>query len=364
MRLDSLLDTELLNRHITDGNIRAQRHPTEPLTIYCYTPAASYRRAWDNVTRTCRGLIVDDDGTIRARPFAKFWNLGEHGPDTYAGPLNLTPPLSVSEKADGSLGIAYTRPSDGRLAWATKGSFTSQQANWANNWWEINGTALADPHRFTYLAEIVYPQNRIVVDYGDTQALIYLAALDIYTGKAIDRGDEPLWWPGLVATRELHDTIDTLRLGLPNREGYVITSADRLTRVKVKEAEYLRLHAIVTNCSARTIWKCLADGADITEFISNVPDEFADWAKRIANELTRAHAETLANARSEHARILAMLPTCWTRRDYADHATNADHPALLFMLLDGNTDKLNQAAWAMVRPTADRPFTTDDDTED
>ncbi len=72
--------------------------------------------------------------------------------------------FDVYEKMDGSLGILYWI--DDKPFLATRGAFESEQA--------IKGTELLRKHQnlnklnrnYTYLFEIIYPSNRIVVDYG------------------------------------------------------------------------------------------------------------------------------------------------------------------------------------------------------
>jgi RNA ligase len=121
-----------------------------------------------------------------ARPFPKFFNYGEQ-PDEDT--RRLGQPFTLSEKVDGSLGIHYRW--NGTDGIATRGSFHSPQAQWAT-------AALADspPVRFdygrTHLFEIVYPENRIVVDYGDRAELVYLATLDWRTGETVGGWAWPL----------------------------------------------------------------------------------------------------------------------------------------------------------------------------
>src|SRR4051812_16154524 len=95
------------------------------------------------LTLACRsrGLIVDRDDNIIARPFGKFFNHGERlaaeelkslyaraGKDG-EGKQRL-PPVHVYDKVDGSLGILYWTSSGPMIA--TRGSFQSEQAGEAN----------------------------------------------------------------------------------------------------------------------------------------------------------------------------------------------------------------------------------------
>src|SRR5690242_9333607 len=67
-----------LTARVEQRLISVQQHPTEGLYIYNYTPLVQFSRAWDEYTLMCRGLILDDGGTVVARPFRKFFNLEEY----------------------------------------------------------------------------------------------------------------------------------------------------------------------------------------------------------------------------------------------------------------------------------------------
>ena len=136
MKLNQLLDIELLNKHRAAGFVGVQFHPTLPLRIYNYTHLAQYDgKAWgDGTIDYCRGLIVDNEDEIIARPFKKFHNLNTANiPETCEENLPAQEPI-VSAKLYGSLGIYYWY--DGQEGIATRGSFTSPQAVWATNWYK------------------------------------------------------------------------------------------------------------------------------------------------------------------------------------------------------------------------------------
>src|SRR5438874_2440055 len=116
MKLDGI------EKLIDEGVVRATRHPSLPLTIYNYTAKCQYDQLWSDVTRVCRGLIIDDNGTVVARPFPKFFNMDEHS----RSDIVFSKAFTITEKVDGSLGVLY--PSGDGWAIATRGSFTSGQA--------------------------------------------------------------------------------------------------------------------------------------------------------------------------------------------------------------------------------------------
>lgn len=107
--LHELLDINALTEQIAAGWITDRRHPDDnDLRILNYSPAAQYAQkagTWTRETSACRGLIVRDDEIV-ARPWTKFFNYGEH-PE---GSLDLSAPVEVTDKMDGSLGIIYPAP--------------------------------------------------------------------------------------------------------------------------------------------------------------------------------------------------------------------------------------------------------------
>ena len=173
VQLADLLDVDLLARHVRDGYVSVRDHPEAPLQILNYTAAAQYDRAWDDVTRQCRGLIVHtgwDD--VVARPWPKFHNYGEHE----EGTLDLDALVEVTDKLDGSLGILYPA-AKGQWAIATRGSFESEQAIRGTRMWRDNYSHMRPEPGWTFLFEIIYPENRIVVDYAGAEDLVLLGAV-------------------------------------------------------------------------------------------------------------------------------------------------------------------------------------------
>ena len=236
------VDISLLNALVEQKYLTVQHHSTADLLIYNYTTKTQAERYWTPETMMCRGLITKPDGTLVARPFPKFFNLEEHPGDL---PIE---PFQVFEKLDGSLGILFFV--DGKPYLATRGSFTSDQAIRGNVILERYQDVMFDPE-FTYLFEIIYADNRIVVDYGDREDLVLLAAIHTESGEELDISEHQ--WPFPVATR--YDGITDLSAlrdrEEANREGFVIRFAGG-TRVKVKFAEYVRLHRLVTGVNAKT----------------------------------------------------------------------------------------------------------------
>ena len=323
------------NKHVT-----VREHPDLPLRILNYTPAAQYSRAWNDCTRACRGLILDHEGTVVARPFPKFFNHGEL--DQYNIDIDLDAPVSVWDKLDGSLGIVYPTP-DGPAV-ATRGSFTSDQAVWATGWLRRRMPGYRVRQGLTDLVEIIYPENRIVVDYGDMATLVGIATIDLATGETF-----PSEWPGLTARQFDADTLfDALRLPpRDNAEGIVIHDHTAGRLIKVKQDDYVRLHRIVTGWNDRTVWEWLRDGNDPAAIAEQVPDEFYQWVQKTVQRLTTQHHDLITTAHDAYRQTAGG-----SRKDFA--IAIKDHPlrAALFMLADGKN--IDMWAWDQIRPKGEK----------
>jgi RNA ligase len=399
--LNDLIPHDELHAALDAGLVTRKQHPHLPLSIYTYTRAAQYSRAWNTATLRCRGLIADDlTHEIVAWPFPKFFNVGEHqlGHD-YAPPLPEGEPFEVYDKVDGSLGILFHY--DGRWHAASKGSFTSEQAMWAQAWLSTSDTRALWPDT-TYLAEIIYPENRIVVDYGDRQDLVLLAAYDrdgteipLATASVewLEIGNVVRTWPALPLPELLKLAEANIRPdGTPtsgiSTEGYVIRYASGL-RAKAKLSEYVRLHKVLTGITERDIWRmvgmqryadqppklvakalgCPADEitslqasghSPLDALLDAVPDEFDQWVKSVAARL-EFQARTLGARVADEYAVIAHLGN--DRGVFARAVQRIEDPAVracMFLMLDGRPTGLH--LWRAVKPESAAPFVADDDT--
>ena len=261
-----------------------QVHPTLPLTIWNYSEKVQYDSLWNDITLQTRGLVTDNKGNIVARPFKKFFNDSEkkHTP---------TPDFDVYDKLDGSLGILFHY--EGEWVLATRGSFTSDQA--------VKGFEMLQKYDYqklhkdyTYLFEIIFKENRIVVQYP-YEDLILLGMIHTKTGYEVD-----LYGEGNDV--RLKNLINNLKFKVVKKydgindysilkgkikddeEGFVVKFSNG-DRIKIKGEEYLRLHKIMTNVSTTAVWEMLSEGRDVLEIIKDVPDEFYNKVKSYVRDL-------------------------------------------------------------------------------
>jgi RNA ligase len=296
VHLFNAIDRATYKKAVEAGYIKVQSHPDiQGYLIHNYTDACTWDQAWDEATLNCRGLITDDDGNIVARGMPKFFNSDQEQAPKFA----LDDEVIVSDKADGSLGILYYTP-DFMEAIATRGSFTSDQAVWATNWWRENRPEMALEAGKTYLWEIIYPENRIVVDYGGKEGLVFLGTVDNETGRF-----EPGWIPETdCATRYSYKTWGEV-LAAPERanaEGFVVTRVSDGAMVKIKYEDYKRLHKYMTRVTERHVWEVLAAERSLDEEFAGAPDEFHVWIRQVATglwaEFEKRHLQIILDYRA------------------------------------------------------------------
>jgi len=333
-----------------DRVISARPHPCLPVKVYNYTIKAVFSPPveWTQAMRDCRGLILDFEGNVVGRPFSKFWNYSQVLDQIPAGE-----PFTVWEKLDGSLGIIASY--QGQRVVATRGSFDSDQAKWLAAWLDREHPDFM-PGGETWLTEIVYPDNRIVVDYGQRAEAVLLAVM-APNGKELPEVFENC--ARFTKARRFDGIADFSIVNSDPRfageEGFVVKWQSGLM-AKIKADEYSRLHRLVTGCSNRTIWELLRTGKGIGEIVERVPAEFAEWVNKTADELTVNRAAVEAEARAAFAS--AQESGFETRKEFAEWARKQKNSSLLFSLLDGRD--IGDACWKLVEPKWFAPFRKDD----
>jgi len=135
-----------------------------------------------------------------------------------------------------------------------------------------------------------------------------------------------------------------------NKEGFVVKFKNGF-RVKMKFAEYCRLHKIITGVSNIAIWEYMSQGNPFDELLEKVPDEFYNWVKGIQNELQTKFSIIEDEAKKSFVRLE-------TRKESALYFQTQKNPSVLFAMLDNKPyDKI---IWKQIRPKYSKPFKNDD----
>jgi RNA ligase len=248
---------ELLNRIeplVEQQLVRKGVHPRLPLAIYNYSATVQWRDEWDDTLMRCRGLVLDTDtGDVVACPMRKFFNYGDKKHDPLAMKMEN---CDVMEKLDGSLGIFFKYKDE--WVFASRGSFISTHAQRGMEMAKEKGLEGKCNPAYTYLFEMIYPDNRIVVNYGNRVDLIFIAM--VHTSTSDDRPLATI----IDEAKRLEITIPRIHSGsdtyealksknIKNEEGYIIRSRISGERVKLKFDDYVEIHAFRTRFSLRYV---------------------------------------------------------------------------------------------------------------
>ena len=353
------MTVDILQRYFEEGLLYKQIHPTLPLTIWNYTEKVQYENLWDEITLQCRGLITEDTtGKVLIRPFGKFFNYEEV---VGGGVIPSTGDyVYVQEKMDGSLGILFNY--EGEWIMATRGSFTSEQA--------IKGLEIVKSKYFlnswlkeyAYLVEIIYPENRIVVDYAE-EKIVFLSVVLNKVWRWNPTDDTELHWTtanmvlhangveeaDVVKTEQHFNFSDDLYKSLKqknetNKEGFVLRFQPGNFRMKIKFEEYVRLHKIMTNLSTTAVWEVLSSGGKIDDILTDVPDEFFEKIKQYEKELI----VQFNRIEEEYQNHFDSIKGLGIRKLFAETAKKFKHPSLLFELYDGID--ISPGIWKIIKP--------------
>lgn len=330
------INFEKVEHYVEQGYISKQKHPEKELWIYKYTHDAMFDWFWPKEVRQCRGLIVDKDYNIIAKPFNKFFNYHE------LEKLDLTlpeEPYEIYEKLDGSLiiGTQY----QGEPLIASSGSFDSHQANTARKFFrEKYLDAQFQPDK-TYLFEIIYPENReltpLVIDYGNQEKLVLLAIRDTQTDT-----DLPLEQIGSIPIVKKYQSTkinELLKHDFKNKEGYVLRFTKSNFRVKIKFNNYVLKHRIVSQMSLKTVWELLKDGKNLRDLLDGAPEHYLEWALESVEKFEIQFSKIKKEVESQFEATINYLDSenpNWKRKDFALYVQEhfPKNTAYLFHKLD------------------------------
>lgn len=382
MKLQDYLDITKLEEQIAEGYVNRNFHKKfSNLAIYTYSRHCTMDYAWNDITCKCRGLIVDTSTwDIIARPFEKFFNLGEAAFPEYSRENLPKERPEITDKLDGNLITLY--PWAERWWAASKGSFHSEHADWANNW--LITTHSSDkwtrfsnwPQGYTPVFEMIAEElEHHVVHYGKEASGLYLIALiNNETGEELNENSKAVWAAvnDVPMIPQLDITLDkALTDNEKNAEGYVLTwpRAGRTPfRVKVKFIDFLRLQKLVHHIGPKEILdymtqphlQCYLDEVlnpetSHEEFIKYV----RAWMGRFNREYMRIHSECW----TQHEVVRALVGWNAERKSYAAEILKRPYAGVLFAMLDAEQaardidrakawDNVSRCIWKQVEPMA------------
>lgn len=215
--------------------------------------------------RVARGIVLDNNGSIIARPFDKFFNLNElTGRDDYdRGVQELSEadqgPIEVMDKLDGSLVIVFYHNG---LRFASSGSLDGEHARLFRNaasriWNEETLDKVKDFSKsHTLMFEYTSPNNKIVLDYS-VEELRLIGIRETASGREYTMDEARIITKGFgidyvktLNLQSMSDVIDYINRE-KDIEGVVVLFKDSMKRVKLKTSEYLERHKEANSLNIR-----------------------------------------------------------------------------------------------------------------
>jgi len=264
-------------------DIRVNRHPTYPnLVCFKYHHIKSPRRS--KICQQARGIVLDEDNdwAIVARPFDRFFNLGETG--AAIRQFNFRK-LEVTEKIDGSCLTSYYYDGKWHVASSalpdasgvTGSSDKTFHELFSETWFSENYLTADFQNRTdcSFVFELATLDNRVVIPY-DTPQLTLLAVRSNVTGEYLDTSLFNFKRPKTYTFTSLTN-LDEILLALPptKHEGFVVF--DGKDRVKIKHPGFVAIHHVVSSLNGeqgtvneRPLIKLVRMG-EIEEFLAYYP---------------------------------------------------------------------------------------------
>lgn len=275
-----------------DAGIRVYDRQDHIQVNYNFVGAETFKNPFD---LECRGIVFDKgSGAIIARPFQKFFNVGER---EQLHEIDFASPHRVEHKLDGSMVFGLSVGEVVRFF--TRGGPSSQSAEAWRRASENERSFVADAvgQGVTPIFEWTAPDNRIVVHYPEN-ALTLLALREMVSGRYLSRSEmQAMARPHLVRvvdeigeggdTAEWRKIVETIR-AMRGVEGAVIAFDDG-HRLKIKADDYVIRHRATSGVSEeKAVVRALLEGAidDVLPLLSDdVRSSLEDWRGRFEAKL-------------------------------------------------------------------------------
>ncbi|MEP4197592.1 MAG: RNA ligase [Aliishimia sp.] len=246
----------------------------------------------------CRGLKFAPDGNILARPFHKFFNIGEK---QQPQDVDWTQPHVIMDKRDGSM--VHPCIIAGELVFMTRMGVTDQ-ARLALSYADASLRAFCIATLQagqTPIFEFTSPENRVILTY-DQPEITLLAIRDTITGQylphdsLLELGEK--FHVSVVNTfgqiEDIGPFISQAR-ALQGLEGYVIAFASG-HRMKLKADAYVLRHKALAGVAyEKNLLEWIADGA-LDDVLPILHDDVGERVKAYAATVltsVRAHLDTI-----------------------------------------------------------------------
>jgi hypothetical protein len=342
------VDLIKLKEEIDGGWINVQKHPQHEIFIAKYSKSSVFSQRWNDITTICRGICYDSLGNVVINSIPKFWNSFQ-GQALPIMERNKGLSYEIFNKMDGSL--LQVAKWNGHLIVSSSGSFSSPQVHKAAEMLLTRFKHYNFEDGWSYIFEIIFKNNRIVINYGDLESLALLAVRNTETGEEMSYDDMLIKFNGWDIVERMGKTMEEVgaELSRPdfcNREGYVLRWSNG-ERVKFKLEKYMELHKVISGISEKWVWEVMSSGLNYRDSAVEIPDELDDWIKETAAKFQRTFDERLHFVHSLYEEVSAVSSERKVQAQYvlSKHKPNA---RFVFGLLDGKD--ISHMIWQSLEP--------------
>jgi len=338
---------EKLNSYIEKGLIRVNKHHKYDIWILNYTPKTQLKGLWDDYTLSCNGMVIDSKGNILARPLSKITLYDKKNPPY----IDLTKKYLIFEKIDGTtILIFYYLP---KMKWLiiNNQSFVSEQALVAQKFMNAKHNIYNSlDKKYTYVFEILYPEDYTIIKYKTQYDLILLTGIEIATGEEMD------YYQLLEKYSKYFTVLKRFNIKLTNikdldkyknnKEGFVIMFENG-QKFEYKFADYDYLVDMMTNISNVSIWRNLKKNYDFTVIADKLPKKQYDWITKQIKKIQNKYCDIEREALKEFIRIYHINKII-ERKSFAVEAAKSEYYAILYSLYDKKP--YDKTIWEKIKP--------------
>ena len=308
------------------------------LAIFNYDINADF---FDPIVKEARGIIININTLdVVCWPFTKFGN--SHEP--YADEIDWDSALGY-EKIDGSIIKYWFDHNKDMWRWSTNSCIDASDAKTMSGESFLDLIKKTDEYDiyyasqylskyFTYIFELVGPDNQVVVKY-DKPKLFHIGTRNNTTGKELNAyiGIDQ---PAVLKFDSLEDTLKYIKNmnknDYPEHEGFVVVDKN-FHRIKVKTPEYLLYHHMVNNgiMTKEKVFEIVnSDDVNIEEFVKSLSDKNLKLFRYYLEQIT----EVRKNIEQNILYALDLKELGLTRKEMALIIKDNPYASYMFKALD------------------------------
>ena len=169
---------------------------------------------------------------------------------------------------------------------------------------------------------------------------------------------------GFDVVAEIHRSLDDLKNEIKrddfiNKEGFVVAYENGL-RIKMKYAEYFRLHKIVSNVNEKFVWEFVSQGKPID--LHNIPDETFKFIEDTKKMLLKKFDEKWKEAHKIYIESLKELSDIhgddFSKKDFALYILprHKKMSGVLFKIYEQKPITAAEIIWGMLEPKFEKGY--------